>query len=101
MSCLENKIFNSIKKLSIYLRSVDDILILANDINEINILQNTLKKNSVLNFTQWLNKNNRISYLDGFIDTNNNDNNFTTSTYKKTIITIPVPLTPKVNALPM
>ena len=38
MSDLENKIFNSIKKTSIYLRYVDDILILVNNINEINIL---------------------------------------------------------------
>ena len=40
------------------------------------------KKNSVLNFTHELNKNNKISFLDVFIDTNNN-NNFTTSTNKK------------------
>ncbi len=33
---LENKIFNSIKKPPIYLRYVDDILILTNNINEIN-----------------------------------------------------------------
>ena len=33
----ENQIFNRIKKLSIYLRYVD-ILILTNDTNEINIL---------------------------------------------------------------
>ena len=41
------------------------------------------KKNSSLNFTHELNKNNKISFLDVLIDTNNN-NNFTTSTYKKT-----------------
>ena len=40
------------------------------------------QKNSVLNFTHELNKNNKISFLDSLIDTNNN-NNFTTSTYKK------------------
>ena len=39
------------------------------------------KKNSVLNVTHELNKNNKIPFLDVFIDTNNN--NFTTSTYKK------------------
>ena len=77
MSDLENKIFKSIKKPPIYLRYVHDILILANNINEINILQN-----SVLNFTHELNKINKISFLDVLIDTNNN-NNFTTSTYKK------------------
>ena len=40
------------------------------------------KKSSVLKFfTHELNKNNKISFLDVLIDTNNN--NFTTSTYKK------------------
>ena len=38
MSNLENKIFNKIKKPSIYLRYVDDIVILANDFNKINML---------------------------------------------------------------
>ena len=46
------------------------------------ILQDTFQKKSVLNFTHELNKDNKISFLDVFIDTNNN-NNFTTSTYKK------------------
>ena len=44
MSDLENKIFNSIRKPSIYLRYVDDMLILANDINEIIIVQDTFQK---------------------------------------------------------
>ena len=78
MSVLENRIFNSINKNPIYLRYVDDILILTNNINEINILQDTFQNNSVLNFTHELNKNNKISFLDVLIDTNNN-NNFTTS----------------------
>ena len=78
MSDLENKILNSIRKPSIYLRYVDDILILANHI--INILKDTFQKNSVLNFTQELNKNNKISILDIHIDNNDNNNNFTTST---------------------
>ena len=79
---LKNKIFNSSKKPPIYLRYVDDILILANNINEINILQDNFQKSLVLNFTHELNKNNKLSFLDVLIDTNNN-NNFTTSTYKK------------------
>ena len=61
----------SIRKPSIDLRYVDDIPILANDINE-------------------------ISFLDVLIDTNNN--NFTTSTYKNPLITTPVPTTLKVYA---
>ena len=47
ISNLENKIFNSIKKPPIYPGYVDDILILANNINELNILQDTLRKKSV------------------------------------------------------
>ena len=67
-----------------YLRYVDDILILAKDINEINIPQDTFQKNSILNFTPELNKNNQICFLDALIDTNNNnDNKFITPTYKK------------------
>ena len=94
-SNLKNRIFNRIKNPPISLRYVDDILILANNINEINILQATFQKNSVLNFTYKLNKNNKISFLDVLIDTNNN-NNFTTCAlnfksecpfrYKKAII---------------
>ena len=94
MADLENKIFNSIKKPSIYLRYVDDILILANDINVINI-QRLLLKYSVFNFTHELNKNNKISFLDVLIDINNNI--FTTSSYKKKNINkIPLPSTYKV-----
>ena len=48
---LENKISNSIKKPSIYLRYVDDILILTNDTTEINILQDTYPKHSVFRYT--------------------------------------------------
>ena len=59
-------------------------LILTNNINEINILQDTFQNNSVLNFTHELNKNNNIFFLDVLFDANNN-NNFTTSTYKKTL----------------
>ena len=47
---------------------------------KINILKDTFQKNSVFNYTDELNKNNKISFLDVLIDTNNN--NFTTSTYK-------------------
>ena len=44
MSDFEHKVFDKIKKLSIYLRSVDDILILDNDINEIYIVQDIFQK---------------------------------------------------------
>ena len=43
------------------------------------------KKKSVLNLTHELNKNNKFSFSNVLIGTNNN-NNFPTSTYKKTLI---------------
>ena len=47
------------------------------------IIDESFQKNSVLNLTHELNKNDKISFLDVLIDTNNNNNSFTTSTYKK------------------
>ena len=44
LSDLKNKIFNKIKKPSIYLRYVKHILILANDIKEIKMLQDIFQK---------------------------------------------------------
>ena len=44
MSDIENRISNSIRKPSVYLRYVGDELILRNNINEINILRDTFKK---------------------------------------------------------
>ena len=87
----------ALKKLPIYRRKVDDILILADNINKIHILQDSFQKNSVLNFTHELNKIDKI--LDVHIDANNNNNNnFTTSTYKNPLIITPVPSTLKVKA---
>ena len=85
------------RKPPIYLRYVDDILILSKNINEINIVQDTFQNNSVLNFTHKLNKNNKISFLDVLIDSNNN-NNFTMSTYKKPCSNNSCTLNLKVNA---
>ena len=82
-SCLTLKIRYSIalkkKKNLQYNWYVNDIIILTNDANEINI-QDTFQKNSVLNFTNDLNKNS-ISLLDVLIETNNN-NSFTTYIYR-------------------
>ena len=58
------------------------MLIIANNIKEINILQETFQKNSVLYLTHELNKNNKISFLVVVIDTKDK-NNFITSPYKK------------------
>ena len=89
-SKLENKIFNSIRKPPIYLRYVDDILFLANNINQINVHDtSTFQKNSVLNFINEQNKNNKISFLDVLIDT--------TSTYFKNTPTLNFKKTPTLN----
>ena len=82
MSDFENKIFKKIKEPSIYLRYVDDILILFNDITKINMLPEIFPKNSFLNFTHELNKNNTIFFLYVLMETNYNNNNFTTPSYK-------------------
>ena len=47
MSDLENRIFNRTRKFPLYVSYVDDLLILNEDINEMNILQDTIKKHSV------------------------------------------------------
>ena len=60
---IKNKMFGSVRKPSIYLRYIDDILILANDIDKSHILQDTLQKHSVFNFTHELYKNNKMSSL--------------------------------------
>ena len=44
MSALENKISNCIKKPSIYLKYVDDMLIFTNDTSEISMQQDTFQK---------------------------------------------------------
>ena len=80
---LENKVFNTINKHNIYLRFTNDILLLINSTDEINMIQETFQNNSVLNFTQEININNKIPFLGVQIDISNIDR-FTTSTYKKT-----------------
>ena len=76
MSNLENKIFNDIKRPHIYVRYVDDILILSDNIEEIKKSQQTFQNNSVLKFTYELNMNYKIPFLDA-------NNNFNTCEYKK------------------
>ena len=63
MSDLENKVFNIINKPNIYLRYANDILLLVNSTDEIYTTQETFQNNSVLNFTQEININNKISFL--------------------------------------
>ena len=81
MSDLENKV-NTINKSNIYSRYADDILLLTNSTDEINMIQETFQNNSVLNFSQETNINNKIPFLGVLIGTSNIDR-FTTSTYKK------------------
>ena len=68
------------KKKNIYERYVDDILLLADNIEEIKKLHS--KNSSVLKFTYELNIKNEIPFLDVLIDAKNY--NFNTSVYKKT-----------------
>ena len=63
MTALENKVFNAINKPNIYLRYADDILLLTKSTYEINTIQDTFQNNSVLNFTQEININNKIPLL--------------------------------------
>ena len=82
MSNLENKVFNAINKPNIYLRYVDNILLLTNRTNEINLIQETFQNDSIRNFTQELNVSNKIPFFGVLIDISN-INKFTTSTYIK------------------
>ena len=81
MTNLENTIFQTQNKPKIYLRYVDDILILTNNVNEVIKLQTAFQSNSVLTFTYELNKNNKIPFLDVLIHSNSDP--FITSPYKK------------------
>ena len=81
MSAFENKVFNTINKPNIYWSYADYILLLINSTDEINTIQETFQNNSVLNFTQEINMNNKIPFLSVLIDTSDIDR-FITSTYK-------------------
>ena len=81
MSHLENNIFAESPKPRLYVRYVDDILILTINVDEVTQLRSKFEANSVLNFTIELNKNNIIPFLDVLVD--NSSEKFITSTYKK------------------
>ena len=85
MSAKENKVFNTFNKPNIYWRYADDI-IFTNSTDEINTIQETFQNNSVLNFIQKININDKILFLCVWIDTSNIDR-FPTSTYKKELPT--------------
>ena len=81
MSYIENTVFSRTPKPRLYVRYVDDILVLLDDENHIKILQTEFQNVSVLKFTYELNINNTIPFLDVLVD--NNQNEYITTPYKK------------------
>ena len=81
MAHMENNIFENNPKPILYVRYVDDILILTNDIGEVFLLKNKFETNSILNFTIEVNQNNKIPFLDVLVD--NNEDRYVTAPYKK------------------
>ena len=81
MAHLENHILQKFPAPKMYVRYVDDIIILANNIDYVHELKNILQKESVLTFSHELNINNKIPFLDVLVDSSNGK--FTTSPYKK------------------
>ena len=68
-------------KPHIYARYVDDIFVQVKDIKELEKLKKLFEDNSVLNFTYELNVNNKLPFLDVFIDATQNQ--FKTKVYQK------------------
>lgn len=64
-SHVENTIFIQVHKPKIYIRYIDDIFILANNIKEIGTLKTTFEKNSVLNFTYELSQKKKKNDWEG------------------------------------
>ena len=81
MSHLENKILESDLKPDLYLRYVDDILILTKHTSEVIALKTAFENNSVLTFKYELSVNDKIAFLDVLIESS--DDTFITSPYKK------------------
>ena len=77
---LENKIIPNLKKTPIlYLRYVDDTLLLLDNFEQLYDILDRFKRNSILNFTSEIEKNEKISFLDVNID--KKDEKFITSVY--------------------
>ena len=82
MGDLENKILPNLERPpTIYCRYVDDIFVQVNNIQDLEIIQNELKSNSVLNFTVELNENKKLPFLDIKVDATKDT--FHTKIYKK------------------
>ena len=69
MGHLENKVFDGIiKKPTLYVRYVDDIFLICQDISELLKLKDVFQENSVLSFTYELsNIQEELSFLDVMI----------------------------------
>ena len=82
MSMLENKIIPNLKKPPIlYLRYVDDTLLLLDNFEQLYDMIDRFKQNSVLNFTSEIEKNEKINFLDVNID--KKEEKFITSVFTK------------------
>ena len=78
---IENGIFEKVPAPNMYVRYVDDILILTDNTDEVHKLKDIFQKESVLTFSHEFSNNSKIPFLDVLVDFSNNT--FTTSPYKK------------------
>ena len=81
MTQLENNLLESDLKPKLYVRYVDDILILTDSNNNVLELKKAFENNSVLSFSCEFSKDNKLPFLDVLVDVH--PNNFVTSPYKK------------------
>ena len=81
MGKVEERTFNSLNRPKIYARFRDDIFTTVDRISEIEVLANTLKANSVLNFTIERSINSSIPFLD--VNVKNSLDHFKTNVYTK------------------
>ena len=81
MAKVEEDTFKTINRPRIYARFRDDIFVTVNETQEIEVLANTLKVKSVLNFTIDRSNDNKIPFLD--VNVNCSNNHFVTNVYTK------------------
>ena len=81
MAKVEEDTFKTINRPRIYARFRDDIFVTVNETQEIEVLANTLKVKSVLNFTIDRSNDNKIPFLD--VNVNRSINHFVTNVYTK------------------
>ena len=81
MTHLENQLLESDLKPKLYVRYVDDILILTDNNDKVLKLKNAFENNSVLSFSCEFSQDKKLPFLDVLIDINSDK--FVTSPYKK------------------